>query len=138
MLALFDEGSPFIREFGLPQYRPLFTGLNISTEEIERVRARLTGEDWDEESGGFRDRYGVGVDVARERCGKWQTIGASSSPNPALSSGSCRVGRSTSGRAASMQTPAWRVVMVSGEASGEVLIDFVNGSAYGSVVGIAN
>lgn len=32
----------------------------------------------------------------------------------------------------------WRVVMVAGELSAEVIIDSTNGSVYGSVIGIAN
>lgn len=60
VLALFDEASPFIRELGHSHYRPLFIGLSMPADAIARVRGGLPAEDWDEESGGFRDRYGVG------------------------------------------------------------------------------
>jgi len=42
------------------------------------------------------------------------------------------------GRGLAADLPVWHVVMVAGEINGEVLIDFVDGSVYGSVVGIAN
>lgn len=81
VLALFDEASPFIGELGLRHCRPLFIGLDMSTDEIAYVRARLTGEDWDEESGGFRDRYGVGWQLGEgtfsgtgDRIGRWLEV----------------------------------------------------------------
>ena len=81
VLALFDEGSQFIRELGQPHYRPLFIGLDMPADEILRVRARLAGEDWEEESGGFRDRYGVGWQLGAgtfsgtgDRTGRWLNI----------------------------------------------------------------
>ena len=81
VLALFDEASPFIGELGLPNSRPLFIGLNLPADEIARVRARLPGEDWDQESGGFRDRYGVGWQFgdgtfsgAGDRNGRWVEV----------------------------------------------------------------
>ena len=81
VLALFDEASPFIRGLGLPHCRPLFIGLDMPADEIAGVRARLTGEDWDEESGGFRDRYGVGWQFGSgtfsgtgDRIGRWLKI----------------------------------------------------------------
>lgn len=81
VLALFDEGSAFIRELGLSRYRPLFIGLDMPADEILGVRARLGGEDWDEESGGFRDRYGIGWQLgagtflgAGDRTGRWRNI----------------------------------------------------------------
>jgi catechol 2,3-dioxygenase-like lactoylglutathione lyase family enzyme len=81
VLALFDEASPFIGELGLRPYRPLFIGLDMPADEIARVRARLPGEDWDEESGGFRDRYGVGWQFGNgtfsgtgDRIGRWLKI----------------------------------------------------------------
>jgi catechol 2,3-dioxygenase-like lactoylglutathione lyase family enzyme len=81
VLALFDEASPFIGELELPPYRPLFIGLDMPADEIARVRARLPGEDWDEESGGFRDRYGVGWQFGNgtfsgtgDRIGRWLKI----------------------------------------------------------------
>ncbi len=67
VLALFDEASPMIRELGLTEYRPLFVGLVMREEEIGRVRTRLTDEEWDEDSGGFRDRYGIGWQLSSKR-----------------------------------------------------------------------
>ncbi len=81
VLALFDEASPFIRGLGLPHYRPLFIGLNMPADEVGRVRARLSGEEWDEESGGFRDRYGIGWQFGSgtfsgtgDRIGRWLKV----------------------------------------------------------------
>ena len=42
------------------------------------------------------------------------------------------------GRGLSADLSVWRVVMVAGELTAEVLIDHMDGSVYGSVVGIAN
>jgi hypothetical protein len=42
------------------------------------------------------------------------------------------------GRGLSADLPVWRVVMVVGELSAEVVIDFVDGSVYSSTMGIAN
>ena len=81
VLALFDEASRFVGELGLPHCRPLFIGLDMPADEILRVRARLADEDWDEESGGFRDRYGVGWQLGAgtfsgtgDRTGRWLEI----------------------------------------------------------------
>lgn len=81
VLALFDEASPFIRELGLRHYRPLFIGLSMPADEVARVRGRLSSEDWDEESGGFRDRYGVGWQLGEgafsgtgDRIGIWLEV----------------------------------------------------------------
>lgn len=78
VLALFDEASPFIRGLGFAHYRPLFIGLNMPADEVARVRARLPGDQWDEESGGFRDRYGIGWQFGSgtfsgtgDRIGRW-------------------------------------------------------------------
>jgi hypothetical protein len=38
----------------------------------------------------------------------------------------------------SADLPVWRVVMVAGELSAEVVIDSGDGSVYGSIIGIAN
>jgi len=81
VLALFDEASPFIGELELPHYRPLFIGLSMPADEVARVRGRLSGEDWDEESGGFRDSYGVGWQLGEgtfsgtgDRIGSWLEV----------------------------------------------------------------
>lgn len=82
VLALFDEASPMIRGMGLPQYRPLFVGLHISADQIARVRERLPDEEWDDESGGFRDRYGIGWQLSAkttflgsgDRAGRWHAV----------------------------------------------------------------
>lgn len=42
------------------------------------------------------------------------------------------------GRGLSADRPVWRVVMVAGELSAEVVIDFVDGSVHSSIMGIAN
>ena len=42
------------------------------------------------------------------------------------------------GRGLSADLSVWRVVMVDGELSAEVVIDRMDGSVYGSVIGIAN
>ena len=49
-----------------------------------------------------------------------------------------KVGLAVWGRDLAADLLVWRVVMVSDELSGEVLIDFIDGSTYGSVIGIAN
>ena len=81
VLALFDEASPFIGELGLSHYRPLFIGFSMPADEVARIRGRLPGEDWDEESGGFRDRYGVGWQLGEgtfsgtgDRIGSWVEV----------------------------------------------------------------
>jgi catechol 2,3-dioxygenase-like lactoylglutathione lyase family enzyme len=82
VLALFDEASPAIGELGLQHYRPLFVGLHMPADTITQVRTRLRREgheEWDDTAGGFRDRYGVGWQLAVEgafvgagdRTGRW-------------------------------------------------------------------
>lgn len=67
VLALFDEASPMIRALDLPQYRPLFVGVEMPEAQIARVRERLRDEAWDDGSGGFRDRYGIGWQLSPKR-----------------------------------------------------------------------
>jgi catechol 2,3-dioxygenase-like lactoylglutathione lyase family enzyme len=83
VLALFDEASPAVRDLGLAQYRPLFVGLVMREEDIARVRRRLSDEEWDDDSGGFRDRYGIGWQLSSKRTfvgsgdhsGRWLATG---------------------------------------------------------------
>lgn len=59
VLALFDETSSALEQPTAGR-RPLFIGLVMNAAEIEHVRARLEDtERWDDDSGGFRDRYGI-------------------------------------------------------------------------------
>lgn len=85
VLALFAEASPAGRDLSLAQYRPLFLGLVMPEEDILRGRGRLSDEQWDDDSGGFRDRYGIGWQLSSERAfmgsgdhsGRWLAIGKS-------------------------------------------------------------
>ncbi|HUG47926.1 MAG TPA: VOC family protein [Candidatus Limnocylindria bacterium] len=82
-LALFNEASPAIADLDAERRRPLFIGLVMREAEMAALRARLNdGEEWDEGSGGFRDRYGIvwqlapepGFAGAGERAGKWLDV----------------------------------------------------------------
>ena len=60
VLALFDEASAATAQLGRARRRPLFIGLVMSAAEIAALQSRLgAAEAWDENSGGFRDRYGI-------------------------------------------------------------------------------
>jgi catechol 2,3-dioxygenase-like lactoylglutathione lyase family enzyme len=81
VLALFDEASSAVRGLGRRQHRPLFVGLTLPPERIAAVRTRLRDDEWDEDSGGFRDRYGIGWQLSTtptflgsgEHSGRWVT-----------------------------------------------------------------
>lgn len=59
VLALFDEASHASGQTAVAR-RPLFVGLVMDATEIGRLRERLGDtERWDDDSGGFRDQYGI-------------------------------------------------------------------------------
>jgi catechol 2,3-dioxygenase-like lactoylglutathione lyase family enzyme len=63
VLALFDEASPMIRELRFVE----FVGLVMPDEDVARVRRRLSDEEWDDDSAGLRDRYGIGWQLSSKR-----------------------------------------------------------------------
>ena len=83
VLALFDEASPALKEAHADRRRPLFVGLVMGEPEIAALRASVEdGEEWDDDSGGFRDRYGIiwqpapdaGFAGSGERAGRWLDV----------------------------------------------------------------
>ncbi|HEX2281695.1 MAG TPA: VOC family protein [Thermomicrobiales bacterium] len=59
VLALFDEGSPALEQATVARRR-LFVGLVMDATEIDHLRERLDDTElWDDDSGGFRDQYGI-------------------------------------------------------------------------------
>ena len=79
------------------------------------------------------------VDLARDalrRAGEdWDVVLAEAGPLRQVSPGWEEL---EWGRGLSADRPVWRVVMVAGELSAEVVIDSVDGSVYSSIMGIAN
>jgi catechol 2,3-dioxygenase-like lactoylglutathione lyase family enzyme len=60
VLALFDEAAAAFQALAEQPRRPLFVGLTMDSDEISALRERLgPDEAWDDDSGGFRDRYGI-------------------------------------------------------------------------------
>ena len=83
VLALVDGASPAIEDAHADRRRPLFVGLVMREAEIAALRARVEdGEEWDDDSGGFSDRYGIvwqpaadaGFAGAGERAGRWLDV----------------------------------------------------------------
>lgn len=71
VLALFAETSEHVDGVR----RPLYVGLRMTDREVAELRRRLLhGEVWDEQEGGFRDRYGIGWQVSSE--GEFRGSGA--------------------------------------------------------------